>query len=133
MPVFAALQTHPVLKELNLQQLLQFIRLAARVKNDILLCQPFSVSSECAPDVLPPSIASFLSEATNIPLKHIDSCWEVLKDDVWQFPSVEEVTQEDEHTFVNYGWVRGLCVYLFYFIGSGLHLRRCRLVCTLPT
>ncbi|KAJ7674269.1 hypothetical protein B0H14DRAFT_3687488 [Mycena olivaceomarginata] len=109
MPVFAALQTHPVLKELNLQQLLQFIQLAARVKNDILLCQPFSVSSECAPDVLPPSIASFLSEATNIPLKHIDSCWEVLKDDVWQFPSVEEVTQEDEHAFVNYGWARGLC------------------------
>jgi hypothetical protein len=133
MPVFAALQTHPVLKELNLQQLLQFIQLAARVKNDILLCQPFSVSSECAPDVLPPSIVSFLSEATNIPLKHIDSCWEVLKDDVWQFPSVKEVTQEDEHAFVNYGWARGLCVYLFYFIGSGLHLRRCRLVCTLPT
>jgi hypothetical protein len=122
MPIFAVLQTHPVLKELNLLQLLQFIRLAAWVKNNILLCQPFSVSSECAPDVLPPSIASFLLEATNIPLEHIDSCWEVLKDDVWQFPSVKEVTQEDEHAFVNYGWACRLCVYLFYSIGSRFHL-----------
>ncbi|KAJ7882358.1 hypothetical protein B0H14DRAFT_3755558 [Mycena olivaceomarginata] len=121
--VFAALQKHPVLKELNLQQLLQFIRLAARVKNDILLCQPFSVSSKCAPDVLPPSIISFLSEATNIPPEHIDSCWEVLKDDVWQFPSVEEVTQEDEQAFVNYGWARGLCNVRTYYDGVPDYLK----------
>jgi hypothetical protein len=48
-------------------------------------------------------------EATNIPLEHIDSCWEVLKDDVWQFPLVKEVAQEDEQAFVNYGRAHRLC------------------------
>jgi hypothetical protein len=56
-----------------------------------------------------------LLEATNIPLKDIDSCWEVLKDDVWQFLSVEEVTQEDEKAFINYGWAHGFCVYFYLF------------------
>ncbi|KAJ6462258.1 hypothetical protein C8R47DRAFT_1327226 [Mycena vitilis] len=114
MPVFAALQAHPILQQLQLPQLLQFLRLAACLKNDILLCQPSYVSTECAPDVLPPSIAAFLSEATGIPLEHMDACWDVLKDDAWQFPSAEQVTAEDEDAFINYGWARGLCSSVLY-------------------
>ncbi|KAJ7510585.1 hypothetical protein B0H11DRAFT_1701214 [Mycena galericulata] len=114
MPVFAALQTHPILEQLGLQQVLQFLRLAACLKNDIILCQPSRVSTECAPDVLPPSVASFLSEATEIPLPQIDTCWDVLKNDAWEYPSVEQVTLEDEEAFVNFGWARGLCSSTLY-------------------
>ncbi|KAF8147949.1 hypothetical protein K438DRAFT_1989397 [Mycena galopus ATCC 62051] len=90
MPVFAALQTHPVLKNLQLPQFLQFLRLAAYTKNDIVLCQSSYVSTECAPDILPLSMASFFSEAINIPLEHVDSCWDVLKDVAWEYPLGEE-------------------------------------------
>jgi hypothetical protein len=111
MPVFAALQTHPILSELSLPQVLQFLRLSSYLKDDILLCQPVDVSVDCAPNVLPPSIASFLSEATNIPLSHIDTCWSVLKDDAWIYPTAAEVDQEDEKAFMDHGWARGLCDY----------------------
>jgi hypothetical protein len=39
----------------------------------------------------------------------------MLKDDVWQFLSVEEITQEDEKAFLNYSWAHGLCVYFYLF------------------
>ncbi|KAJ7446362.1 hypothetical protein FB451DRAFT_1188796 [Mycena latifolia] len=107
MPVFAALQNDPVLKTLSLNQILQFLRLSVHLKNDILLCQPSTVSTECAPENLPPSIASFLSDATHIPLADMDTCWDALKDDVWDYPS-EALNQEDEQAFIDYGWARRL-------------------------
>src|ERR1700761_7249388 len=61
--------------------------------------------------VLSPAVVSFLSEATNIPLIHIDTCWDVLKDDAWLYPTAAEVNQEDEKAFIDYGWARGLSEY----------------------
>ncbi|KAF7351696.1 hypothetical protein MSAN_01602600 [Mycena sanguinolenta] len=111
MPVFTALQTHPVLSTLSLPQVLQFLWLSSYLKEDILLCQPVNISVDCAPDILPLSVTSFLSDATSIPLSHIDTCWSALKDDVWLYPMPAEVHQEDEQAFVDHGWARGLCDY----------------------
>jgi hypothetical protein len=111
MPVFAVLQEDPILQRLDLHQILQFLRLSSILKNDINLCQPARVSVEEAPDVLPPSVASFLSDATEIPLQNIDHCWDVLKNDAWGYPSSDSVIQEDEQIFVEYGWAGGLCKY----------------------
>lgn len=112
MPVFAALQNHPILQGLGLDKILQFLRLSSYLKNDILLCQPSHVSVDYAPEILPPSIAAFLSGATGIALGDIDSCWDVLKDDAWEYPSLQTITRDDEDAFINHGWARGLCNFL---------------------
>jgi hypothetical protein len=109
MPVFASLQSDSVLQNLGLQQILQFLRLASLLKDDILLCQPGHVSAESAPEFLPPSIAGFLADATGIPLEQVDHCWDSLRDDAWDYPSTETIAQEDEKAFIDHGWARGLC------------------------
>ncbi|KAJ7227279.1 hypothetical protein GGX14DRAFT_629178 [Mycena pura] len=107
-PSLSSLCDAPNTQPLPLLAILQFIRLSSHLKDDILLGQPATVSVDCAPAVIPPAVASFLSEATNIPLVHIDTCWDVLKDEAWLYPTAAEVNLEDEKAFVNYGWARGL-------------------------
>ncbi|KAJ7477464.1 hypothetical protein FB451DRAFT_986403, partial [Mycena latifolia] len=95
---------------LSLHLILQFLKLSAHLKNDILCPAPSTVSTECTPEILSPSIASFLSDATRIPLADMDTCWDALKNDVWEYPS-EALNQGDEQAFIDYRWARGLCKY----------------------
>lgn len=93
---------------LGIKQLIQFLRLASLVKNDILLCQPSKMPGTSVPLVLPPSVSEFLAESVGIiPKEDVAKHWAVLKDEVWSMTGVE-VCEEDEKAFRAHGWKRGL-------------------------
>jgi hypothetical protein len=66
------LQKHSVLHSLKLDKLFQYSRLVCHLKRDILLPQPIEETSDSLPpDILPPTIAEFLSGALDIPAKNM--------------------------------------------------------------
>ncbi|KAF8233113.1 hypothetical protein L208DRAFT_1268572 [Tricholoma matsutake] len=78
--ILALSQKH---SELSLHQILKFIMLAMKMKNDIILVQPTSVPASDPPNVLPPSIMQFLQNSCGISETCVTSCWEALKSAVW--------------------------------------------------
>jgi hypothetical protein len=102
-------ETSPALRQLTLGQVVQFLTLAARLKNDIILTQPATVLASDPPDVLPPTVNSFLSDCCDISSDSVDRCWDVLKDVVWHGRDI--FRDNSDTAFVEYGHRRGLSVY----------------------
>jgi hypothetical protein len=93
--------------ELSLQQILKFITLSMKMKNDIILVQPTSVPASDPPDFLPPSITLFLQNSCGISETCVTSCWEALKSTVWYESNSFKDTSESD--FAEYGHLMGLC------------------------
>ena len=71
---------HP---ELSFGQVQQFICLASRLKDDILLAQPSYVLALDPPDVLPPTISTFLKNSCSISVACVEACCDTLKPTIW--------------------------------------------------
>jgi hypothetical protein len=84
-----------------------FTRLLSVLKADITLCQPVNVSTTEAPAFLPPTIATFVSNATGIEHDAILKCWVLLNDDVWALPR-PELSADEEDLFRMHGWALGI-------------------------
>jgi hypothetical protein len=94
-------EAHP---DLSLRQVMRFILLAARFKNDIILVQPADLEVDKAPDVLPCSIKIFLEHSCLMSIPCVDSCWNTLKSFIW-----ENLPQEtDQELFSQHGHHLGL-------------------------
>jgi hypothetical protein len=99
---------HP---ELSFGQVQQFICLASRLKDDILLTQPLSVLALDPPDVLPPTISTFLRHSCGISLACVEACWDTLKTTIWhEAHSLDKVV----HDFAVHGHPLGLCTYIMF-------------------
>jgi hypothetical protein len=106
---YKALRRVQALRYLTLNQTSTFVRLAARLKRDILQPQPIPETiPDTPPTVLPPSVAEFLSDALALPIQDINLCWDLLKEDVWEAPVLKDIKQEDLRLFKEYGRKRGL-------------------------
>jgi hypothetical protein len=104
-------EQHP---ELSFDQVQWFISLASRLKDDILLTQPSSVLAFDPPDVLLPSVSTFLQNNCAISVDCVKACWEMLKSTIWiDAHSFEDSLIQD---FVSYGHSLGLCMLLFLFL-----------------
>jgi hypothetical protein len=103
MALFATLRRDPDLQGFSFPQLMTFTQLLSPLKNNIALCQPITASTTDPPAILPPSIISFVSEATGVPLSAIPKCWALLKDEVWALPK-PELSKDEEELFRTYGW-----------------------------
>lgn len=115
--VMALSQQHP---NLSLSTIQRFISLVSRLKDDILLAQPSSesVDESDPPDVLPPTIMTFLQTSCSISEDCVNSCWQVLKSTVWLHMKTEEDGMLDD--FAKHGHSYGLCASLPYVIGVTL-------------
>ena len=60
-----------------------FVRLATRLKDEILMQQRPSYNPEEPPDRLPENVLEFLGNAANIPDEYIEGCWNVFRQLVW--------------------------------------------------
>jgi hypothetical protein len=69
--------------DLSFGQVQQFISLASKLRDDILLAQPSSVPALNPPDILPPTITTFLQKSCGISVSCVDKCWEALKSTIW--------------------------------------------------
>ncbi|KAF8220740.1 hypothetical protein L208DRAFT_1332096 [Tricholoma matsutake] len=68
---------------LSLGKIQQFVLLAAKLKDDILLAQPTSVLVFDPPMILPPTVTTFLQNSCKISEPCVEACWEVLKSTIW--------------------------------------------------
>ena len=71
---------------LKWKQIVDFVTLASRLKDPILLTQPAGISVSEAPAVLPPSVVTFLQNPSAT-LHHpaVENCWKTLKMKVWKY------------------------------------------------
>lgn len=110
MAFFAAMGGDADLMNVSLTQLMSFTRILAVLKDDILLPQPISVSVDEPPHLLPPTIATFVSDATGIKPESIPKCWHLLKEEIWSSPR-PELSADEEELFRKHGWKSGISAY----------------------
>ncbi|EDQ99871.1 uncharacterized protein LACBIDRAFT_334609 [Laccaria bicolor S238N-H82] len=90
------LKGHAVLQEIFLSALMTFAQLTSHLKCDVLQPQSICQSDpEHAPDKLPASISSFLSDTL------------LLKDYIWNMPTTA-LSSKDYTLFKEHGWVYGI-------------------------
>lgn len=105
------------LRHVSHRQITTFVRLSSYLKRDINLPQPLLHSDVSKPPRhLPPSVIAFLSSTTGIPLKYIDSCWRIVRYEVWDTEAPLPVSQEDQRLFRRHGWPYGLSAQPSYHI-----------------
>ncbi|KAF8804502.1 hypothetical protein BYT27DRAFT_7106728 [Phlegmacium glaucopus] len=108
------LQEHTVLRGLSLDDIFQYARLVCHLKTDILLPQPLDQSDpHLPPNVLPLTIAQFLSDALGIQNQYIQDSWDILKYFIWECTTVE-LTKDDKEAFKHFGWAWGITALTIY-------------------
>ncbi|KAF8057809.1 hypothetical protein FPV67DRAFT_1677039 [Lyophyllum atratum] len=90
---------HP---RLTLRQVMQFVTLARSLKDDIILTQPAVIPASDPPEILPPSVKTFLEDSCKISEECVEDCWEVLRSTIWG------VGVNREQDFAEHGHSRGL-------------------------
>lgn len=123
-----SLQAHKELCHMTTDDIFRYARFVQHLKNNILLAQPPELTDQkdinCAPEILPRSIALFLCQALALLQDYIQDSWDILKDHVWACAKVE-LTQEDRESFKLYGWKLGISTCVFEYIALILNRISC--------
>ncbi|KAJ7358397.1 hypothetical protein DFH08DRAFT_686973 [Mycena albidolilacea] len=82
---------------------MEFVLLAARLKDAILTAQPPSHDASQPPDEIPAGIRTFLGSAIDIPIEYIDGCWKAFGNLVWTYNENGKPTGTDAEAFKNFG------------------------------
>ena len=102
------LQLHPTLKDISLNGVFAFVRIASRLKREILQVQPLCESDEKQPpSVLPISISIFLGQCFDISPETLGDFWNIIKEHVWDSPVIS-LEPNDYCLFKEHGWALGL-------------------------
>jgi hypothetical protein len=104
--------------QLSFNQVQQFILLASKLKDDILLAQPSStgILAFDPPDIISPTITMFLQHACQISADCVDACWNALKYTIWN--DANDLEDSTIHDFEAHGHSLGLCtLQLEHFFG----------------
>ncbi|KAG1810711.1 hypothetical protein EV424DRAFT_1542829 [Suillus variegatus] len=94
----------------SLTSLFQFITLATRLKNDIILVEPSLSPTSDPPFVLSPAVTVFLSAGCSISPAEVNDAWSLLKDVIWS----GGITVDVGRLWETHGTQRGLAEYLLY-------------------
>jgi hypothetical protein len=84
-------------QSLKWKQIVDFFTFVSRLKDPILLAQPAGVSVTEAPDVLPPSVATFLGGSCNITVSAVTHCWKILQMTIWTYTESDVEAAFAEH------------------------------------
>jgi hypothetical protein len=68
---------------LSIMGLFNFIYIAKRLRDDILLPQPAEEPEHNAPEILPPSVTRLLADSCNIEIEDVDVLWMELRHLIW--------------------------------------------------
>lgn len=103
-----------------LLDLTRFMQRTHLLKDDILQPQPHTKPVTIAPEVIPPSITTFLARSFNLSVDAVDYLWEIVKDLVWALPSEAEEQAEEEISFMIHGHPLGLSEFESVILGLNL-------------
>ncbi|THU76521.1 hypothetical protein K435DRAFT_582147, partial [Dendrothele bispora CBS 962.96] len=87
-------------------QLVAFILVCTRIKNNILLLYPSNYHPNTVPPLLPDESIAFLQRTCNLDREDVEACWNAVKEDVWQGDKVLKGVEHDkalQQTFQKYG------------------------------
>lgn len=108
------LEKFPGLSSLiGLEKGMTFVRLATRLKDEIISKQKAGHSPSDPPDSLPENVHEFLGNAVDIPTEYVQGCWTAFKQTVWQRDVNGDSRGEDAKLFRQYGLQELLCEYFF--------------------
>ena len=119
------------LAPINLVQLLQFVALASRLKDAILLVQPGNFVLGSARPILSPVLQKFLSEACALPVESIVIIWKFLARTVWNMGPIVLPTNGMNlpALYAKFGHSKGISKYSFitilnhvHFVSSAYHM-----------
>ena len=95
----------------QLRAILSFMRYAAKLQNDIILCQDARKPHNIVPPFLPMTIQDFLADACKLSIDVIPAYWTVLGPYIWDDNFISLLCPGVEEAFKQYGHARGLGAY----------------------
>jgi hypothetical protein len=101
--------------KIGIEKGMTFVRLATRLKDEILMQQRPSYNPEEPPDRLPENVSEFLGNAVDIPDEYINGCWNVFRQLVWHRDANGDSTGADAKLFRHYGLQNLLCESLYNY------------------
>ena len=83
--IYELLKERPGLSgAIGIENAMSFIRLATRLKEEILFKQPPGHNPSEPPDELPQNVKDFIGSAAKIPDAYVQGCWDVFRDTIWR-------------------------------------------------
>ncbi|KAJ7871333.1 hypothetical protein B0H13DRAFT_2012715 [Mycena leptocephala] len=102
--VFKFLSQVPGLKEaVGMDKAMAFVRLAARLKDEIVLSQPSTYDPSKAPSEIPEHVRSFLGGATDMPDEFVSGCWSAFSETIWTYDNDGTSSGKDAQMFREFG------------------------------
>ncbi|KAJ7445993.1 hypothetical protein B0H11DRAFT_2086199 [Mycena galericulata] len=92
---------------IGMEKGMQFVRLAARLKDTILAAQPTSHDAADAPEEISDGIRSFLGSAIDLPAEYIDGCWKAFGSFIWTYDENGKTQGKDAEAFKSRRYVLG--------------------------
>ncbi|KAF7308041.1 hypothetical protein MKEN_01166400 [Mycena kentingensis (nom. inval.)] len=83
---------------IGMEKSIAFIRMAAKLKEAIIIAQPPNHNPDAPPDTLPDNIASFLSSASGICPQFVHGCWEAFGSLIWVYEGDERIVKALKQT-----------------------------------
>ncbi|KAJ6564878.1 hypothetical protein DFH09DRAFT_1475350 [Mycena vulgaris] len=94
----------PGLKEaIGMDKAMAFVRLAALLKDEIILAQKSSYDPSTAPNELPEHVRTFLGGATDMPDQFVTGCWAAFNQTIWAYEAVGSSSGKDAQMFRDFG------------------------------
>jgi hypothetical protein len=95
--------------EIGMEKAMLFVRLATRLKDEIVSKQKPGHDPTQPPELLPPNVTDFLGHAVQIPDEYVSGCWHAFKRTVWQHDVNGDSVGADAKLFRQYGLQNLLC------------------------
>jgi hypothetical protein len=94
---------------IGMEKAMSFVRLATKLKDEILSKQKVGHNASEAPDVLPENVKEFLGGAIDLPDEYIHGCWTAFRRTIWQRDMDDDSMGLDAKLFRDYGLEGLLC------------------------
>ncbi|KAJ6522814.1 hypothetical protein DFH09DRAFT_938254 [Mycena vulgaris] len=88
---------------LGMEKGMQFVRLAAHLKDTIITAQPPSHDTHEAPEGLPEDIKTFLGSAMDLPTAYVNGCWNAFGSLIWTYDEDSKTKGADAAAFKSMG------------------------------
>ncbi|KAJ7190144.1 hypothetical protein GGX14DRAFT_580107 [Mycena pura] len=109
--IFKFLSQVPGLKEsVGMDKAMSFVRIAARLKDEIIVAQPPTYDPSTAPSELPEHVRSFLGGATDMPDEFVAGCWSAFSQTIWMYEQDGSSAGKDAKMFREFGLDHLLCI-----------------------
>ncbi|KAJ7933282.1 hypothetical protein B0H13DRAFT_2306962 [Mycena leptocephala] len=91
-------------KSVSMEKAMTFVRLAARLKDEIILAQNSTYDPSSAPSEIPDNVRSFLGCATGMTDEFVAGCWAAFGNTIWDYNEDETSAGRDAQMFREFGF-----------------------------